>query len=313
MSDAWDALRTQDAPEHGWVVDCLLGGRDPLRTNTPIDAALGGGLMPGVTVLGGQASVGKSALACNVAAGVAMRGGRVLYATLDDSWDNVWARCAAAWSCYATVRERHGIEPIRWSDVAAERAAIRREFGEVADPSRLAWQLTQRDGMARTMEIFAETDGKNIAVLDNPGTVPELEEAIRSLDEPPALFVVDYVQQFAMGDAQADQQEYTRVTQVAAALQRLALDLRMPILELSSLRKLGGRDDTPSLDWYRGASGIGYAAQAALVLTSDDAALVGSNYKPAKMHVVKNKSGRAGFDQPVRAYGASSLVLAGKE
>lgn len=269
--------------------------------------------MPGVTVLGGQASVGKSALACNVAAGVAMRGGRVLYATLDDSWDNVWARCAAAWSCYTSVRERHGIGPIRWSDVAAERAAIKREFGPFSEPSRLAWQLTQREGMARTMELFAETDGRNVAVLDNPGTVPELAETIRALDEPPALFVVDYVQQFAMGDQQADQQEYTRVTQAAAALQRLALDLRMPILELSSLRKLGSRDDTPSLDWYRGASGIGYAAQAALVLTGDETALVGANYKPARMHVVKNKSGKAGFGQPVRVYGASSLVLSGKE
>ena len=49
-----------------------------------------------------------------------------------------------------------------------------------------------------------------------------------------------------------------------------------------------------------------------MVLTSDETALVGSNYRPAKMHVVKNKSGRAGFEQPVRVYGASSLVLNGK-
>lgn len=300
-ADPWDELRARDAPERGWVEECLLGGRDPLRTDTPLDRALGGGLMPGVTVLGGQASVGKSALACQAAANVAARGLRVLYLTLDDSWENVWARCASAWSCSGA----EGATPFRWSDVPSERRRLRAEQHS-SDRSRWAFDACQREGMARTAQLFAERVGPSLAVVDSMGTVGEIEGAVAALDGPPALVVVDYIQQYRTGDQQADGSEYSRVSAVASAFQHLAIGLRVPVLGLSSLRKLGRQDADPSLDWFRGSGVVGYAAQAAVVLTRGDELPGGA--RQVRLHVVKNKSGRAGFSVGARLHGAWSVL-----
>lgn len=298
--DPWDELRERDAPKHGWVVDCLLGGRDPLRTGTPLDRALGGGLMPGVTVLGGQASAGKSTLACQCAANVAASGRRVLYATLDDAWENVWARCGSAWSCSGV----EGVTPFRWSDVASERMRLRRALSPGYDLTRAAFEECQRDGMARTMQLFAEQVGPSLAVVDSIGTVGELMHVVE--EAMPALVVVDYVQQYRTGDQQADSSEYARVSAVAADVQRMALALKVPVLELSSLRKLSKQDDEPSLDWFRGSGVIGYAAQAAVIITRGEDEQDGSRH--VGLAVAKNKSGRAGHSVPARLYGAWGVM-----
>lgn len=302
-ADAWDALRYRDAPKRGWVEECLLGGRDPLRTGTPLDRALGGGLMPGVTVLGGAASVGKSALACQVAATVAASGRRVIYATLDDAWESVWARCGSAWSCSGA----EGAEPFRWSDVASERKRIRATLGRGADLSRAAFAETQRPGMARTMQLFAERVGPSLAVVDSMGTVGELTQAVE--EATPALVVIDYAQQYRTGEQQTDASEYSRVSAVASAVQRMALDLRVPVLELSSLRKLARGDSDPTLDWFRGSGVVGYAATAAVILTRGEE--LGDGRRGVSINVVKNKSGRAGFALDATLYGAWSVVRDG--
>lgn len=304
-ADPWDEIRRRDEPEGGWVRSCLLGGRDPLRTMTPLDDALGGGLMPGVTVLGGRASAGKSSLACQCAANIAASGGRVLYLTLDDSWGNVWARCASAWSCTEEAK-RLNAKPFSWGAVASERDALRQAPHD-EDMGRWEFNVVQRPGMARTATLFAEGPGRNLAVVDSVSEIGEALDMAASLPKPPALMVVDYVQQYATGDEKTDATEYTRVSKVAQDIQRAALRMQMPVLELSCLRKLAKGDDEPTLDWFRGSGTVGYAAQAACVLTQrEDAGSKGG--RPVSMHVVKNKSGRAGFELPAVLWGQYSCL-----
>lgn len=305
VPDAWEDVKRRDEPEGGWVRACLLGGRDPLPTGTPLDRALGGGLMPGVTVLGGRASAGKSSLACMCAANVAAAGGRVLYFTLDDSWGNVWARCLSAWSC-TEEGKRAGAAPFAWGSVPKERAALMAE-PHSEDAGRWEFDIVQRPGAARTAALFAEGPGRNLAVVDTASEVGELAAIAASLPEPPALMVVDYVQQYSTGDANTDSAEYPRVSKVAQELQRAALGMQMPVLELSSLRKLAKGDDEPVLDWFRGSGTVGYAAQAACVLTKREGACA-KGAAPVSLHVVKNKSGRAGFDVPSELFGGHSVV-----
>lgn len=308
--DPWEAIKRRDEPSGGWVRACLLGGRDPLRTLTPLDTALSGGLMPGVTVLGGRASAGKSSLACQCAASVAMAGGLVLYFTLDDSWGNVWARCASAWSCTMDA-QRRGLSPFSWSHVAQERARLRGE-PHPDDESRWAFEEVQRPGMARTAAVFAEGPGKNLAVVDSVSDIGEALAMAESLPEPPALMVIDYVQQYSTGDEKADATEYSRVSKVAQDVQRAALRMQMPVLELSSLRKLAKGDDEPVLDWFRGSGTVGYAAQAAVVLTPrevpSEAELAKKGARAVSLHVVKNKSGRAGHSVPALLHGMHSCM-----
>ena len=300
---AWEDARAMCEPPRGWAVDCYLCGPRPLATGTPLDEALGGGLMPGVTVLGGQASVGKSALACHVASSVAARGGRVLYLTLDDSWGNVVARCMSSWSV-GHAREWGG-RAFSWSRLPA----MRRELAPMrgSDPTRDAFELRGRDDALMAAAHWEDGPAQTLAVIDSVTDVPAIERMLRDMadeGEMPALVVVDYVQQWQSGEPETDRSEYSRVSEVAARLQRLSLWGGFPLLMLSSLRKLSKQDDEPTLDWFRGSGVVGYSAWAACVLTKGERE--GKGWREAVINVVKNKGGRSGIKTSMQLWGAYS-------
>lgn len=310
---AFDDLRARCEPGGGWAASCYLYGPEPLPTGTVVDYALKGGLMPGVTVLGGEASVGKSALACHVAASVAASGRRVLYLTLDDAWGNVEARCMSAWS--VTHAERWGGEPFSWSALPEYRRALRPHM--TGDPTRDAFELRSRDYALQAAARWEDGPGRNLAVVDDVTDAPSIERMVRDMAEDgsmPALVVVDYVQQYETGTPELDKAEYSRVSEVAARLQRLSLWGGFPLLMLSSLRKLGLKDEAaqPSLDWYRGSGVIGYSAWAALVMTRREGEAEDGE-RLASLHVVKNKSGQAQVSVPIGVYGAYSFTTYDKD
>ena len=300
---AWDDARGHCAPPRGWAVDCYLGGPDPLPTGTPLDEALGGGLMPGVTVLGGVASAGKSAIACHASANVASRGERVLYLTLDDSWGNVVARCMSAWSVGHAAS--WGCGPFSWSALPS----MRRQLAPMrtSDPSRDAFELRRRDAALMACAHWDDGPARWLAVVDSMTDVGQVEGLVRDLresGEPPALVVVDYVQQYQSGEPELDKGEYGRVSEVAGRLQRLSLWGGFPLLMLSSLRKLSKQDDEPTLDWFRGSGVVGYSAWAACVITKGERE--GKGWREAVINVVKNKGGRSGIAVPMQLWGAFS-------
>ena len=300
---AWEDARAMCEPPRGWAVDCYLCGPRPLATGTPLDEALGGGLMPGVTVLGGQASVGKSALACHVAASVAARGGRVLYLTLDDSWGNVVARCMSSWSV-SHARE-WDMGPFSWSALPSMRKQLAPMRG--SDPTRDAFELRGRDAALMAAAHWEDGPAQTLAVIDSVTDVPTIERMLRDMadeGEMPALAVVDYVQQYQSGEPELDKGEYGRVSEVAGRLQRLSLWGGFPLLMLSSLRKLSKQDDEPTLDWFRGSGVVGYSAWAACVLTKGERE--GEGWREAVVNVVKNKGGRSGIKTSMQLWGAYS-------
>ena len=302
---AWEDARAMCEPPRGWAVDCYLSGPDPLPTGTPLDEALGGGLMPGVTVLGGVASAGKSALACHAAANIASRGRRVLYLTLDDSWGNVVARCMSAWSVGHAAS--WGCGPFSWSALPS----MRRQLApyRTSDPTRDAFEQRRRDAALMASAHWEDGPAASLAVIDSMTEVGQVERLVRDLTdegEAPALVVVDYVQQYQSGEPELDKGEYGRVSEVAGRLQRLSLWGGFPLLMLSSLRKLSKQDDAPTLDWFRGSGVVGYSAWAACVLTRGERS--GSGWHEAVLHVVKNKGGRAQTEHPLKVWGAYSYT-----
>ena len=66
------------------------------------------------------------------------------------------------------------------------------------------------------------------------------------------------------------------------------------------------RDDAPTLDWFRGSSAVGYAAWAACVLTRGERG--GSGWHEARLHVVKNKGGRAQTERGIKVWGSYSYT-----
>lgn len=304
---AWEDARAMCEPPRGWAVDCYLCGPRPLATGTPIDEALGGGLMPGVTLLGGQASVGKSALACHIASSVATRGNRVLYLTLDDSWGNVVGRCMSSWSI--SHAKEWGMGPFSWSALPSMRKRLAPY--RTSDPTRDAFENRRRDAALMAAAHWDDGPARSLAVIDTVTDVPTIERMLNDMaddDELPSLTIVDYAQQYQTGVPETDKSEYSRVTEVMSRLQRLSLWGGIPMLVLSSLRKLGKqeRDDAPSADWFRGSGHIGYSAWASCILTRGERS--GSGWHEAILHVVKNKGGRAQTKHPIKVWGAYSYT-----
>lgn len=306
MSASWADVAARCAPPRGWAVDCYLCRPRPLKTATVLDEALGG-LMPGLTLLGGQASAGKSALACHAASKVADAGGRVLYLTLDDTWGNVRARCMSAWSV------SHNAEvggAWCWSDLDRKRDNLAR--WRTSDPTRDAFELRKIDEPLMTAALWDGGVGDRLAIVDDCPDVAQVEEIVTGLidaGEPPTLVVIDYLQQFATGNVDTDQNEITRVSEVASRLQRLALWGGIPFLTISSLRKMGAKeleDSEPTLDWFRGSAVVGYAAWAACVLTRGENE--GDGWREVELKVVKNKAGRTGQTVDVELWGACSYT-----
>ncbi len=98
-----DALQAVTAPARAMtrlptapvpLPEVPVGGEPRLRTGVAeVDRVLGGGLVPGSTLLlGGEPGVGKSTLLLQLAAAVAGRGGSVLYATAEESAAQVAGR-----------------------------------------------------------------------------------------------------------------------------------------------------------------------------------------------------------------------------
>ena len=286
---AWEELVGRCAPDGGWAVECYLGGPEPL--------------MPGVTALGGVPSSGKSSLACHVAAKVASRGMRVFYLTLDDSWGNVVSRCMSAWSVDEELAGRG--RSFSWSALPATRARLDVRPGD--DLSRAAFELRGRDPALMAAARWEDGPAGCLAVVDSVTDVGEVESVLAGLfeeGEPPALVVVDYVQQFQTGDPELDKAEYSRVSQVVGRLQRASLWSGTPLLMLSSLRKLSRVEDEPDLTWFRGTSEVGYGAWAAVILTKGERE--GSGWREVVLNVVKNKGGRSDIRVPMELWGAHS-------
>lgn len=299
---AWEDALSLSAAKNGWAVDCYLGGAEPLVTGTTLDVALNGGLMPGLTLLGGIASAGKSALACQIAANLASQGKRVLYFTLDDSWGNIISRCISSWSVSHSVEDRG---PLAWSDLPRLRKQLNIPPGE--NLSRVAFERRNRDNALLYSALWDDGPAQNLAVIDSIANIGNIESVFAGLVDDgtkPSLVVVDYVQQYQTGDMERDNSEYSRVSDIADRLQRLGLSYSVPILTISSLRKLSKNDTEPTLDWYRGTSALGYSAWAACVLTRGERQ--GDGWKETLIHVVKNKSSKTGFNVSMKLWGAFS-------
>lgn len=307
----FEYLRRLNRPKYGWDVECYLAAKEPLKTHTIADDALCGGLMPGLTILGGVASAGKSSLAVHIATEVAESGKRVIYFTLDDTWGNITARSMSCWSVKNQGLKRQGLTvvPFEWSTV------IKGPGNELQLPEGLqnlsayAFNARHSNTVLADAAIYEDMVAPNLAIIDNIATTTQIEEIVRTVmadGDKPDLVIIDYIQQYQTGTPDIDKQEYTRVSQVATNLQMLAFDTQIPFLVLSSLKKLDAKDE-PSLDWFRGSGVVGYASWAALILTKGE--IDTPQFKEVALHTVKNKAGRTGILVPAKLKGAYSTFI----
>lgn len=317
LQGLWESATRLNRPSGELAMSAYLAAPEPTPTGVEkLDQLLGGGLLRGVTVVGGPSSAGKSVLGCQCASRLSARGRKVIYASYEMSWEVVQLRCASAWSCYTNE-----VESFSWSSVV--NGYEKRSRPEYANKTRqeLSRYLvgSAADPITRALTAWDEGPGRNLAVLTEPFTVDELVETARALAKLRPILIVDYIQ-IVPTDKKDEQKEYERVSEVMNVLQAYAIgEGGGNVLAISSTKKLSAQEykDGPTMDWYRGSGYIGFAAEQAVMLVPDkektDNGLVVSRNQDGSvnghMTVVKNKSGASDVSVTTRLYGGSNLII----
>lgn len=177
-----------------------------------------GGLKPGdLTILAGRPSMGKTAIALQIAWNVARAGGKVFFASLEMTDRQLVKRLAS------TLLDEQGAE-IPYADIMNGR--VRR------DQMDAVMHAIKEAGEAPI--VFGDRQCRSLARLR--------AEARKSAKSGLSLVVIDYLQLIEDTNARSD---YERVSRSSTALKSLALELDCPVLALSQLNRQVERRDPP--------------------------------------------------------------------
>ena len=210
--------------------------------------AMTGGLRPGnLIILAARPSMGKTALALNVAAHVALRRGRpVGLFSLEMSIGELTTRLLCAEAHVSMGRVLRGV-------------ALRRneldnlhEFGQRLEAAPLHID-----------------DGSTLTALEMRARARRLKSLCPGL----ALIIVDYLQLMTGGGTRYDNRQQ-EVSEISRALKALARELELPVLALSQLsrqseQRRGTRDKMPRLSDLRESGAIEQDADVVLFVHRD--------------------------------------------
>ena len=228
FSDALDGA--MDMIEAAFKRDGKLSG---LATDLiDLDQKLGGLHPSDLLVLAGRPSMGKTALATNIAFNVARAysyeadpdaphgrrttaGGRVMFASLEMSKEQLAQRILADASGVSSDRMRKGL-------------ISREDFGRIREA---------RDLIRSIPLHIDETGGIHIAKLCARVRRQHRREGVD-------LLIVDYLQLCTTGDGRGQRNRTQEVSEITGALKALAKELGIPVIALSQLsRQVESRDD----------------------------------------------------------------------
>lgn len=269
MVNAWEVMKARQC------------GEPLVRTGlSTIDARLGG-LFPGeLIILAARPSVGKTALATQIAVNAAIQDKRVLFASMEMSPGELMSRVIAG---HAHV----DLQKIRTGQIDEEEE---RRFIDAASRYKdMALDIQPEGDLTRVSDI------RRVANILN-----------RQKDRPPlSLVVVDYLQLLDPDDLRLPRQE--QVSRQSRALKRLARSMNIPVLCLSQLNRAIERDKgrRPNLADLRESGAIEQDADVVMFIHrkmgSDDE----RERNSSELIIAKNRSGEVGMC-PLQFDGAST-------
>lgn len=317
--DALRSMRVTDTADTVTDVFTMRGATDPVPTGfKTLDAAIGGGLFPGLVVLGAISSLGKTTLTLQIADNIAEAGRTVLFATIEQS-----ARELVSKSLSRTMRAMGN--PAHDLATAQEMndATRRRTWGPSKDAAFNAACSEYAAKVAPRMH-FIEGNGP-VSVAD----VRRVAEAMRAHDGTPPVVFVDYLQLLApVSERDTDKQTADKNV---TALRQMARDLQTPVVVISSLNR-SSYSGVISMDSFKESGGIEYGADLALGLQPEGMAEAAgsdkagstknadravdeckrSTERKCEIVILKNRNGAlAGEPVPVTMRAASSVFEEG--
>ena len=229
-----------------------------LRTGfTDLDEVTAGLQPSDFIILAARPSMGKTALALNIAQNVALRGAgkdeapkRVAFFSLEMSRDQLVQRMICTEADLETGELRPRREEEKQHALAAEgstaeeRKAGAEESKAAAEESKASAEETQKQKQQVLDRIWMASDklaGSSIYIDDTPGlTIQEMRGKARRLKAKGGLdlIVIDYLQLMQAPDRRTNSENRQHeVSEISRGLKALARELNVPVLALSQLSR----------------------------------------------------------------------------
>lgn len=231
----------------------MSGAVDPVPTGLKtVDDALGGGLMPGLTVLAAISSLGKTTLLVQIADHIAASGRSVLFVSIEQS-----ARELVAKSVSRLMRAS-GAEK---QNLATSQEMYNRK-------RRAAWSGSKAQTFLNACNEYHESIAPRLRFIEGDGPVSATDirkaaDAMAERDGMAPVVFIDYLQLLApMSERDTDKQTADKNV---TALRQMARDLNTPVLVISSINRQR-YSGAITLDAFKESGGIEYGADVALGL-----------------------------------------------
>ena len=230
--------------------DCV----EPLSTGVAgLDAALDGGIRPGVTVVGAISSMGKTTLTLQIADYIAAHGRPVLFVTIEQS-----AKELVSKSLSRLMRDHGYAVPDR-----AIRGVERRSWGEAQNTAFWDACTEYATDVNGRMQILEGTEQPSVA---------DIEAVARRMAEhdgiPPVVFI-DYLQLMRPHDERMSDKQATDYN--VMKLRHMAKELKTPVVVVSSLNRSSYKG-TIELASFKESGAIEYGSDLLLGLQPADMA-----------------------------------------
>ena len=268
---------------------------EPIKTGFKIlDGTLDGGLFEGLYILGAPPSLGKTAIALQIADSVATAGNDVIFFTLEMSRKQIMARSISRLTYNLAVSEGQ-------ADRVTELAKNTREITLGSK-----WQYyskEQKDHIIKAIEKYSQSTAKHIYIHEGRGIgtkeiIERTERHIQLTNRKP-LLVIDYLQIIKPEDAKADIRAST--DNAVIALKHLSMKYGLAIILISAMNRPSYKSTT-GMEGYRESSGIEYNCDVALALQYKAVTEQGYNMEEEQskdirelvLRVSKNREGMSG-------------------
>ena len=238
---------------------------------TDLDRAIGGLEPANLILIAARPSMGKTALACNIATNIALAGGTVAFFSLEMSSNEVIARIMCAHARLDLLRVKSGF-------------------------------IGERD-FPRLAQTAAELSECSILIDDSAAlTTVQLRSrcrlAVQRAGKPLTAVIVDYLQ--LMKPSEDRDSREREVAEISRALKELAKEMGVPVIALSQLsRQVEGRSDKrPLLADLRESGALEQDADIILFIYRDEVYKRDSKEKGvAEINVAKQRNGPTGTEK----------------
>lgn len=283
MSGSWEAFRDSFGTTIDYLQSGYLNSGSPVPTNiAPLDELLCGGWRAGLHIIGGEPAAGKSAFGLFSLMMASLSGTRSLYVSLEMGRGQCLSRCYS----YASLTTGR---PFRWGDtwmLARDARARRDDALRRGEAMEFAEEFMRSDPYAMAAKSFDERFG-SMAVADSEALheIGGIEQAARrGRASGLECVVVDYLQYI---DVEGVTDEYARVSAASKRLNRLGVELGIPVVALASCSRSGNaKGKAPTMHDFKGSGDIEYHALSASIIAKDP-----QDPRARLLHVVKNRFG----------------------